>query len=112
MHAFGLNYADCCIRWGLYESAKKFVGWPITPGFEFSGTVKWIGNSNNTKFKVGDDVFGVSMFGAYSTEVIVPKHQIFHKPNNFSMSEAAAFLWYFPFIYSFITRTFLVLYYN
>ena len=25
---------------GLYASAKKFVGWPITPGFEFSGVVE------------------------------------------------------------------------
>eukprot|EP01084_Bolivina_argentea_P086544 156447_1 len=39
VHAFGLNYADICIRWGLYESAKKYVGWPITPGFDFSGKV-------------------------------------------------------------------------
>lgn len=94
VHAFGLNYADCCIRWGLYESAKQFVGWPITPGFEFSGTIKWIGNTNKTKFKIGDEVFGVTMFGAYCTEIIVPEHQIFHKPKSFSMSEAAAFLWY------------------
>ena len=25
----GVNYADVCIRWGLYTSAKEFVGWPI-----------------------------------------------------------------------------------
>jgi NADPH:quinone reductase-like Zn-dependent oxidoreductase len=35
----GVNYADVCVRWGVYESAKKYVGWPITPGFEFSGVV-------------------------------------------------------------------------
>ena len=29
---FSVNYADCTIRWGLYESAKRFVGWPIVPG--------------------------------------------------------------------------------
>jgi hypothetical protein len=29
----GVNYADCCVRWGLYASAKEYVGWPITPGF-------------------------------------------------------------------------------
>merc|ERR1712129_636166 len=52
----------------------------------------WIGNKNNTKFKIGDEVFGVTMFGAYSTEIIAPAHQIFHKPKAFSMSEAAAFL--------------------
>ena len=29
---------------GLYESAKKYVGWPITPGFEFSGTILSFGD--------------------------------------------------------------------
>jgi synaptic vesicle membrane protein VAT-1 len=29
--AFSVNYADCTIRWGLYESAKRFVGYPIVP---------------------------------------------------------------------------------
>jgi len=37
--AIGVNYADCVIRMGLYASAKEYVGWPITPGFEFAGTV-------------------------------------------------------------------------
>jgi len=32
--AVGVNYADVCVRMGLYKSAKEFVGWPITPGFE------------------------------------------------------------------------------
>ena len=27
--AAGVNYADVCIRWGLYESAKQFVGWSV-----------------------------------------------------------------------------------
>ena len=37
--AAGVNFADIFIRLGLYKSAKEFVGWPITPGFEFSGRV-------------------------------------------------------------------------
>ena len=36
----GVNYADICIRWGLYESAKRFVGFPISPGFEFA--MSWL----------------------------------------------------------------------
>src|SRR5690606_16576363 len=62
--ATGVNYADIIIRWGLYESAKQLVGWPITPGFEFSGIVKSVG-SNISKFSVGDKVFGVNLFNAY-----------------------------------------------
>ena len=37
--AAGVNFADIFIRLGLYKSAKEFVGWPISPGFEFSGKV-------------------------------------------------------------------------
>src|SRR5215210_5814095 len=29
--AVGVNYADICVRWGVYESARRFVGWPVTP---------------------------------------------------------------------------------
>ena len=37
--AFGVNYADCCIRFGLYKSQKIYAPFPMTPGFEFSGCV-------------------------------------------------------------------------
>ena len=41
--ATGVNYADCVVRMGLYASAKEYVGWPITPGFEVAGTVAALG---------------------------------------------------------------------
>jgi NADPH:quinone reductase-like Zn-dependent oxidoreductase len=112
IHAFGVNYADCMVRMGLYESAKKYVGWPITPGncsnrlepvlgFEFSGTVISFGPDSpdqevEKKFaakniKIGDKVFGVSRFGAYATHVVVPKHQIYSLPKSMTMEEG-----YFP----------------
>lgn len=37
---FSVNYADITIRWGLYESALRYVGWPIVPGFDFAGEVE------------------------------------------------------------------------
>lgn len=37
---FSVNYADVTIRWGLYESAKRFVGWPIVPGFDVAGVIE------------------------------------------------------------------------
>ena len=90
-YACGVNYADIGIRWGLYESAKKFVGWPITPGFEFSGEIESKGK-NVTNFEIGQRVFGVSLFGAYSRRIRVPKQQIFSLPKNFDENEAAGFL--------------------
>jgi NADPH:quinone reductase-like Zn-dependent oxidoreductase len=89
VRASGVNYADIIIRWGLYESAKQFIGWPITPGFEFSGVVKDV-SSVVTQFKKGDRVFGVSLFNAYATEVMVPENQLYHLPEKLSFAEAAA----------------------
>ena len=90
-HACGVNYADVCIRWGLYKSAKQYVGWPITPGFEFSGEVESKGE-NVSNVEIGQQVFGLSLFGAYSGRIRVPKHQIFPLPQNLDRYEAAGFL--------------------
>jgi D-arabinose 1-dehydrogenase-like Zn-dependent alcohol dehydrogenase len=80
---FSVNYADVCIRWGLYESALRFVGWPITPGFDFSGRIVWAGDDAfpqkdgaSVKFAQGDAVFGFSLFGSYSRFLLVPARQI------------------------------------
>ena len=88
--AIGVNYADCVIRMGLYASAKEYVGWPITPGFEFAGTVSAVGSSV-TDLAVGARVFGVTRFGGYSTHVAVPRHQVFSLPARFDMAQAAGF---------------------
>jgi NADPH:quinone reductase-like Zn-dependent oxidoreductase len=88
--ASGVNYADVCVRWGIYESAKQYVGWPITPGFEYAGIVKEVGDGV-TDFNVGDEVFGVTFFDGYSSEVCVPKYQLYHKPSTMSFEQAACF---------------------
>lgn len=79
--ATGINYADIIIRWGLYKSAKEFVGWPITPGFEFSGIVQG----------TGEKVLGVTLFNGYATEVKVHRSQIYPLPDGMSFEEGAAF---------------------
>jgi len=85
---FSVNYADICIRWGLYESALRYVGWPIVPGFDLSGVVEWAGKESG--WKEGDKVFGFTMFGAYSTRCLVPGRQLLRRPESLSMAEAAA----------------------
>jgi NADPH:quinone reductase-like Zn-dependent oxidoreductase len=89
-HASGVNYADCAVRWGIYESAKELVGWPITPGFEFAGVVEAVG-AGAALHQVGAPVVGISRFGAYATHVVVPEHQAFAMPRGFSAAEAAGF---------------------
>lgn len=89
--AFSVNYADCCIRWGLYESALQFVGWPIVPGFDVAGTIEQVPQSSSQQqWKEGDKVFGVTLFGAYSSRVLVPSVQLRKIPSTLSFSQAAA----------------------
>jgi NADPH:quinone reductase-like Zn-dependent oxidoreductase len=90
--AAGVNFADIFIRLGLYKSAKEFVGWPITPGFEFSGIVVESG-SDASGFQKGDSVFGVTRFGAYASHICVPAHQVFAIPadSKFTPDQWAAF---------------------
>jgi NADPH:quinone reductase-like Zn-dependent oxidoreductase len=88
--SIGVNYADCCVRFGVYESAKKYVGWPITPGFELAGTVKQLGRGV-TNVSVGQQVFALVRFGAYATHVVVPASQVFRLPRGFSLEEAGGF---------------------
>mmetsp|Transcript_19711 Transcript_19711/g.36788 ORF Transcript_19711/g.36788 Transcript_19711/m.36788 type:complete len:456 (+) Transcript_19711:159-1526(+) len=94
IHAFSVNYADCCIRWGLYESANKFVGWPIVPGFDIAGVVERVSSSSSSSsddnFRVGDRVYGATFFGAYSTRCLVPSRQLRKIPNGISFSDAAS----------------------
>ena len=68
--AAGVNFADVIIRMGLYRSAKTYVGWPITPGFEFSGRVAQRG-AEVSDLTIGAPVFGVTRFGAYASHVCV-----------------------------------------
>lgn len=90
VHAIGINYADIVIRWGLYASAKEFVGWPITPGFEVSGVVQNVGK-NVSSHKVGDKVIGVTRFGGYATHVSLNQDLVFKLPSQMSLEQGAAF---------------------
>jgi len=90
VRATGVNYADVIVRMGLYASAKEYVGWPITPGFEVAGVVRDVG-ANVTHVKPGDRVLAVTRFGGYTSRLEVPKHQVFPLPDSMSFVEGAAF---------------------
>lgn len=103
---FSVNYADCTIRWGLYESAKRFVGWPIVPGFDVAGIIEAVPSlpsktnygddddnddgASQPLFQVGDRVFGCTLFGAYSNRILVPEKQLRKIPRGISTEQAAA----------------------
>lgn len=90
--AAGVNFADVFVRLGLYKSGKAFVGWPITPGFEFAGKVLQCG-SETGGLAEGTPVFGVTRFGAYASHLCVPESQVFAMPEKspFSGDDWAAF---------------------
>ena len=96
IRAFSINYADCCIRWGLYESANQFVGYPIVPGFDVAGVVERVipsssnNNGDSASFQVGDRVYGATFFGAYSTRCLVPSKQLRKMPDTTTFAQAAA----------------------
>jgi synaptic vesicle membrane protein VAT-1 len=90
VRAAGVQYADCLTRMGLYESARVYVGWPITPGFEVAGTVEAVG-AGVTDLRVGDLVGGVTRFGGYSTQVTLPRWQVFAQPPGFDLIQTAGF---------------------
>lgn len=87
--ACGVNLADCFVRMGLYASAKKYVGWPITPGFEVSGIIQQVGK-NVKELKVGQRVVALTRFGGYTTHLVVPWKQVFALSETLDFYQAAA----------------------
>jgi synaptic vesicle membrane protein VAT-1 len=85
----GVNYADCVIRMGLYASAKRLVGWPITPGFEVAGEVLATG-PGVTGFTIGQPVLGATLFNGYSSRLVLPAAQVFPLPAGMDTARAAA----------------------
>ncbi|HEY3496567.1 MAG TPA: medium chain dehydrogenase/reductase family protein [Polyangiaceae bacterium] len=90
VRAAGVNFADLVVRMGLYGSAKKYVGWPITPGFEISGVVTRAG-ANVSALRTGDRVLGLTRFGGYVSHICLPEVQVVRMPDALDFAEAAAF---------------------
>jgi len=88
--AIGVNYADCVARMGLYASAKELAGYPLCPGFEFAGEIEAVGGDVEER-KVGDRVMGLTLFGAYSSHVVVSASQVYPIPSCLTMEQAGAF---------------------
>ena len=90
VEAIGVNYADCVTRMGLYASAKHYVGFPITPGFEVAGRVAAVG-PGVTDLPAGTEVMAVTRFNGYATQVVVKRDQVFPRPAKLSVQQAAGF---------------------
>lgn len=89
VRATGVNYADCMVRMGLYASAKEFVGWPVTPGFEVAGVVTAVGDEVED-LEIGDEVVGLTLFDGYASHVVTARSYVYRKPASLSFAEAAS----------------------
>jgi NADPH:quinone reductase-like Zn-dependent oxidoreductase len=90
VEAIGVNYADCVTRMGLYASAKHYVGYPITPGFEIAGTVLATGE-RVIDLAPDTPVMAVTRFNGYATRLVVRRHQVFRRPERLTPEQAAGF---------------------
>ena len=88
--AIGINYADCVTRMGLYASAKHYIGYPITPGFEVSGIVRSTGK-DVSDLQPGTAVLAITRFNGYATQLTVKREQVRPIPAQLSFETAAAF---------------------
>lgn len=86
--AAGVNFADVCVRQGLYSSANELVGFPITPGFEVAGKITAVGKGAKG-FKVGDHVMGITFFGGYSSQITVKASYVRAAPAGLDFAQAA-----------------------
>lgn len=62
------------------------------PGSAMAGRVEAVG-ANVTSFRIGDEVFGETVNGAFAEYVVVAAAEIALKPTNLSFEEAAAAPW-------------------
>ncbi len=87
--ACGVNFADCCVRMGVYTSAKVYKGWPITPGFEVAGEVLAVGEGVEN-YQPGDRVIACTRFDGYSSQLSIPEAFVVPLPAEMSFEQGAS----------------------
>ncbi len=93
VHAASVNAADRVLLRGEPFLIRLGMGFRrprhATLGFDVAGRVEAVG-SQVTQFRVGEDVFGASKFGAFAELVCVDQETLAPKPAGISFEEAAA----------------------
>ncbi|SPO20690.1 related to NADPH quinone oxidoreductase homolog PIG3 [Ustilago trichophora] len=85
--AFGLNRMDIMQREGNYPLPPHA---PQIMGVEFSGHIVSTKNLKDIQWKVGQEVFGLAVGGAYAEYIKVPSRMILEKPSELDWIQAAA----------------------
>ncbi len=84
----GLNFADLFAIWGLYSATPKGE---FVPGLEYAGIVEKIGK-NVTNVKEGDQIMGITRFGAYASHLNIDSRYVLPLPASWNFEEGAAYL--------------------
>lgn len=88
VRAIGLNFADLFAIWGLYGATPKGE---FIPGLEYSGVITAVGK-DVSNVKIGDQVMGVTRFGAYTTKLNIDQRYVIPLPQGWDFPTGAAFL--------------------
>lgn len=90
VHAASINPVDLIVRSGVFPILGAA---PFVPGWDVSGVVEEI-EVGSTRFKVGDEVFGMPLFpravNAYAEYVAAPSRHFWKKPERLTHAQAAA----------------------
>ncbi len=90
IRAAGVNFADLAARMGTYQDAPPF---PCCIGYEMAGVIDEVGPTGSSRageaLAVGDEVFGMTMFGGYADTVVVPAYQVRRIPAGLDTVTAA-----------------------
>jgi NADPH:quinone reductase len=83
----GCNWGDTQVRAGTYSHP---VAYPITPGYEISGTVAALG-PGVADVRVGDRVAAIVGRGGYAEKCLAPANSLIHLPDSVGLDIGAAF---------------------
>ena len=85
----GINWADTMIRRGTYPHPMQY---PLVPGFEFSGTVAFVGSSAASSLAVGDRVgcMYAHAAGAYAEKIVCDAAAVVKLPDGVTFRDGAA----------------------
>jgi NADPH:quinone reductase-like Zn-dependent oxidoreductase len=90
VHAASINPVDLIVRSGVFPLLGEV---PFVPGWDVSGVIEEV-DIGSTRFKVGDEVFGMPLFpraaNAYAEYVAAPSRHFWLKPARLSHVQAAA----------------------
>ncbi len=85
--AAGLNFPDTLIIEGKYQIKPEL---PFSPGGEMAGEVLAVGEGVQ-RFQAGQRVMGLTGYGAFAEEILVPENQLIPVPDGMNDHTAAAF---------------------